>query len=262
MVYTKIKKADKYIYTFDSSFGKDNYSQRNNLFKWVHPKNDKLTMDALSECNVTSIVMALDYAGWIFPKDSKYSQPEDALCNFIFNNPQVLNFYKTKMPAMYEAFERGDTDAYTPNLVHEVLAFGANTWLGCTKAVEFSATRSISSIFNRIIGNNIPVVMSGTFPYTNAAGKKTTIGHINVLVGLEYELEIDSPTESDFDFNKVKPVSLLADDPYGDLHANFSATSNRNNIRIPYDEFITYYKPLNDNSIKFGHFIAPPAALI
>jgi hypothetical protein len=262
MIYTKIKKNDKYLYTFDSSFGKDNYSQRNNLFKWVHPKNPKLTMDSNSECNVTSIVMAFDYAGWKFPKDSKYSQPEDALCNFIFTNQEVLNFYKTKMPAMYEAFERGDTDAYTPNLVHDVLAFGANKWVGCTKAVEFSASRSIKSIFNRIIINNLPVVMSGTFPYINSTGKKTTIGHINVLVGLEYELKSDTPKEEDFDFDKIKPVSLILDDPFGDLHSNFSATSNRNNIKISYDEFITYYKPLNDINIKFGHFIAPAAALV
>jgi hypothetical protein len=38
-------------------------------------------------CNVTSIVMALDYLGWKFP-EGDYKQPEDNLCDFIFRSSE------------------------------------------------------------------------------------------------------------------------------------------------------------------------------
>jgi hypothetical protein len=56
------------------SEGKTSYSQRNNLVK------------PFESCNVTSMVMALSYLGYAFPK-GKYEQPEDNLRRFILGRP-------------------------------------------------------------------------------------------------------------------------------------------------------------------------------
>jgi hypothetical protein len=244
---------------FNCSAGKANYSQRNNEFKWVHPKNSNLKMDALSMCNVTSMAMALDYLGYQFPS-GKFTQPEDNLCDFMFTDPSVDEYYKKVMPAMWAAWDRGDNNAFAPNLIHAVLAFATNKWLGCTSAVTFKEAAPINTILEEVVLHNRPVVMSGTWPFTYASGTVGTIGHINVLVGAVYN-------EKDVDLTKLtmplaNPIELLVDDPYGDYKDNFKSTSNRNDIINSWGDFIKYYKPLNDPRVKFAHIFKNAAATI
>jgi hypothetical protein len=218
-----------------------------------------MVVSSLTECNVTAMVMALDYAGWVFPKGI-YDQPEDNLCSFIFSNEEVLEEYKRAMPVLYKQFIDGEKDAYTPNEVHVILAFAANKWLGASKAVQFSDHRNISDIFDQIVNHNLPVIMSGSFPYKNSSGKDTILNHINVIVGLEYDgAYIYNPTPGDF--LKISPLNVIIDDPYGDVYNNFGVSSNRNDIKIPYKDFIKWYKPVNDISCKMAHFITKPAAV-
>jgi hypothetical protein len=212
------------------------------------------------------MVMALDYAGWIFPK-GEYEQPEDNLCSFIFNNKDVLAEYKRAMPVLYEQFIKGEKGAYTPNEVHAVLAYGANKWLGASKAVQFSDHRKITDIFRQIITYNLPAVVSGSFPYKNGFNKETVLNHINVLAGLEYlvsDVSIDNPDTPpvEEDFLKAAPSKVIIDDPYGDVYSNFSEPSNRNDIKMPYADFIKWYKPVNDRGYKMAHFVSKPAAVV
>jgi hypothetical protein len=252
---------------FNVSKGKENYGQRNNEFKWAHPKNPKLTMEGGQMCNVTAMVMALDYAGYVFPKGT-YSQPEDNLCKFIFNTQEVIDFYKEKMPAMYNAFARGDSDAYCPNLVHIVLAFGTNKWLGTSSAVTFKDRIPILDLLSEVILYNRPVVLSGTFPYKYASGKIGTIGHINCLVGVSYDLTylqqhgLDMTKLDSFErVIQVPPTNVIIDDPYGNYSQNFIAGTG-NDVVMPFGDFIRYYKALGDVSAKMGHIIKPGAAVV
>ena len=249
---TYFKKDGKVI--FDVSLNRPNYGQRNNEYKWSHPKNSALTMDALSMCNVTSMVMALDYLDYKFPS-GKYSQPEDNLCDFMFTSKEVDDFYKLKMPAMWEQFNRGDSNAYCPNLVHIVLAYATNLWMG-TNCVTFHDAYTINDIIREITINQRPVVMSGTFPYKYANGTVGTIGHINCLVGARYN-------EADFAERKLAqpPVDFIVDDPYGNWKQNFIAGTGNDTI-FTYNEFVKYYKTLNNGNHKMAHIFKNSAAVI
>lgn len=128
------------------SKGKLNFSQRNN------------ERDPLNTCNVTSMVMALDYLGFNFPS-GKYKQPEDNL--HLFMTERKLRPY-----------------------MHFELSQAVNQWMG-KNITSFSTTRPIQFLFDQLKDGR-PVVLSGTFP---GYPKKMSspLGHIVVLVGAEWE---------------------------------------------------------------------------
>jgi len=198
------------------------------------------------------MVMALDYAGYHFPT-GRFRQPEDNLTEFMFNDPEVLAYYKRAMPAMYAAFDRGDNGAFAPNLVHIVLAFATNLWLG-TNAVTFRENNRIVDILKEVREGR-PVVLSGSYPYTFLNGSKGTLGHINVLAGATYK----APSVSTL---TAAPESVSIDDPFGDYRANFAPTSRRRDITMSWADFIRLCRPLGDTAVKWGHFIKPGAALV
>jgi hypothetical protein len=257
--------SDKEI-TFNVSRAIMNYTQRNNEYSWTH-KSGKLKMNALSMCNVTSMAMALDYADYQFPP-GQYKQPEDNLCKFIMENKDVLDYYKKKMPVMYDFFEKGDAEGICPVEVHIVLAYGTNKWLGTSSSVTFREDIKISELLSEIIVKSKPVVMSGTFPYKNASGSQGTIGHINVLVGVKYTLEQlekakiskNNPAQLE-QLMGILPSKWIFDDPYGSMHQNFTAGTG-NDVEVTTEDFIRYYKPLNSVNVKMGHIISPGAALV
>jgi hypothetical protein len=157
------------------SKGKVNFSQRNNLIK------------PLESCNVTSMVMALDYLGYQFPKE-EYEQPEDNLRKFIENygkNPEV----------------------------HAELSEYTNRWMN-REVTRFSTNRKISDILAELLAGR-PVVISGTFPgYPTRRGKP--LGHIVCLVGAEW-----------FGNDWIGPPdSIIWDDPYGNTLNDWKGTGN------------------------------------
>ena len=235
------------------SKGRINWSQRNNEYMFIHPKNPKLIMDRNSMCNVTSICMAASYNNWDFP-DGEFQQPEDNFCKFLITNQDVINFYRLAFPSLYADYEAGDDDCYFPNEIHLVLEYGFNRWMGIN-IDDFSDRRSIISIFNEIINNFSPVVMSGVFPYINRFGRTTNLHHINVLVGLAYKNDNSEISEATI------PEYVIIDDPYGAWDENFAIHSNRNDIWMSYDKFIKFYKPQN-TIYKYGHFLKKHIAIV
>jgi hypothetical protein len=249
--------------------GVKNYDQRDNKFKFTHPKTKVEMVNGLTMCNVTAYCEAAEINGFIFPKGS-FEQPEDNFCSFLFNSNEVMAYYKQKMPAMYDAFERGDKDAYTPNEIHAVLAYAFNKWMGCSDTKPIATFRDnalILDILSEIIDDRA-VVMSGTFPYKYNNGTLGTIGHINVLVGLEYSKDTLDKNRINIkglnsvsSLKKIKPTNFIFDDPYGNLYKNFESGTG-NDVKIPYTDFIKYYKPLNDVNIKYAHTFSKAAATI
>jgi hypothetical protein len=183
------------------SDGKSNYSQRNNAIK------------PLESCNVTSMIMALDYLGYPFPK-GEYEQPEDNLRAFIEANG--------KNPTM-----------------HAELSEYTNRWMG-KQVTNFSMSRKISAILAEILAGR-PVVISGTFPGFPTVREKP-LGHIVCLVGAEW------PGDTWIG----PPDTVLWDDPYGETLKNWQG--NGNDVRIDFQKFIDWIKPVGDVSVKWGHF--------
>jgi hypothetical protein len=241
---------------FNVSKGKENFSQRNNEFKWTHPKNPAVKMDALSMCNVTSMVMALAYLGYTFPT-GKFKQPEDNLCDFMFTDKRVMERYKTRFPAMWAAFDRGDANAFGPNLVHDILSFATNLWMGCTSMTTFNERMPITDIIKEIVENNRPLVLSGTFPYTFQSGTVGTLGHINVLVGAIWDKSKWKGTVG----NSEWPETLIFDDPFGDYKINFR-NGTGNDVMTSWADFIRLYKDLRNTNIKMAHTFKSAAATI
>jgi hypothetical protein len=157
------------------SKGKTNYSQRNNLVK------------PFESCNVTSIVMALDYLGHLFPK-GEFEQPEDNLRVFMESN--------NKNPE-----------------IHSELSEYTNRWMD-REVTTFSISRKISDILAELRAGR-PVVISGTFPGCPTK-RKEPLGHIVCLVGAEW-----SGTNC-----TGSPDAVIWDDPYGDTLHDWKGSGN------------------------------------
>jgi hypothetical protein len=184
------------------SEGKENYSQRNNLIK------------PFESCNVTSMVMALEYMGYVFPK-GEFGQPEDNLRTFM------------------------ETNGKNPEL-HAELSEYTNKWMG-RKVTEFSMLRTISDILSELLEGH-PVVISGTFPGFPTK-KAKPLGHIVCLVGAEWDNKSEwiGP-----------PDRVIWDDPYGNTMKDWQGSGN--DIKIEYKKFIEWIKPVNNTVAKWGHF--------
>lgn len=157
------------------SVGKQSYSQRNNVIK------------PLESCNVTSMVMALDYLGYQFPK-GEHEQPEDNLRKFIEGqgkNPEV----------------------------HAELSEYTNRWMG-REVTKFNTARKISAILEEILAGR-PVVISGSFP-GYPTKKIKALGHIVCLVGAEW-------LGNDW---IGPPDSIIWDDPYGNTLNDWQGAGN------------------------------------
>ena len=192
------------------SDNKVNYSQRNN------------ERDPLYTCNTTSMVMALCYLGYQFPK-GKYKQPEDNLHYFITEELKLRPW------------------------VHAELSLGTNKWMG-KDVTSFSTVRPIKDIFKEL-KNGKPVVLSGDFPGTPTV-RKTPLGHIVVLVGAIWNKNI---------FLR-RPTTVIIDDPYGDTLNDWKGSGN--DIELSWTQFIDWFKPIKSETVKWGHFFKSPQEAI
>jgi hypothetical protein len=187
---------------------KENYSQRNNAIK------------PFESCNVTSMVMALDYMGYQFPKGA-HEQPEDNLHAFI------------------------EANGKNPE-IHAELSEYTNRWMG-RKVTGFNTSRKINDILAELLAGR-PVVISGTFP-GYPTKKAIPLGHIVCLVGAEW------PGKDWIGH----PESVLWDDPYGNTLKDWQGTGN--DVKVDFEKFVNWIKPVGNPSVKWGHFFFRKEAL-
>ena len=201
------------------SEGRMNFSQRN---------NERVPHGA---CNVTSVVMALAYCDHEFP-EGKYKQPEDNLHFYIHNNPDCIKHYNDYVKS--NTWAKG----IPAEQLHTVLSWCTNHWMG-KQVTDFSTERPVASLFNEL-KNNRPVVLSGDFPFVTAKGVHTTLGHIVVLVGAEWN-----------GAETGNPDKVIIDDPYGNTLNNFQGSGN--DVYLSWDQFNKWVKYPN-RLVKWGHF--------
>lgn len=232
--------------TFNVSQGLANFSQRNN--QYIDEISNKNI--AMSMCNITSYCMAYSYVGGIFPNSSKkYTQEEDKALEFIRNDKDTLDYYKSILPAFYNSWRKNEVGNYPPEQIHTVLNYGFNRYVGW-KAASFNEKTDINNIIKEIVINGRPMVLSGKFGNLN---------HIVCLVGIVAKKEILDHLN---DNNLLKQVtSFIIDDPYGDFHTGYSVTKG-NDIQMSVDEFLHIFKPIDDRDIKMCHYFYKPHAVI
>jgi len=228
------------IKEYNVSSGFVNYSQRNN--KFIYKRGD-LKVCAENMCNVTSYVMTASYNGIILPENPKYEQPEDAFADFLLNDSEVNRYYKEKFPAMYDAYSKGYANAMPPNLVHSILAYGFNLWLQ-SDIVEFNDKCPVKTIQDEIM-NNRSVVISGRFPYNDSY-----INHVVSLVGLTYNE------------TKGEVLKYIIDDPFGNLHYNYTKGISGNDVILSNSNFINYIKEIGNTDYKWAHTFKKGAKLV
>ena len=198
------------IYKVDKD--KIHYCQRNNEIK------------PFESCNVTSMVMALDYKGYAdqFPKGN-YKQPEDNLRHYIETNPDCIR--------IYENFCRSNTWArgIPAPQIHDVLSMCTNLWMGKT-VTRFQWNMRITEILNEIKEGR-PVVISGDFQRPG----KEPLGHIVVLVGYNDETQ-----------------EVCYDDPFGKTYA-WGPNNPGNDCWVSWELFIRDIKDCGVVDRKWAH---------
>lgn len=243
------------------SDNKENYSQRNNQYVHLNEKGVK-DVYAGSTCNVTSICMALDYNGWVFPDLGKWKQPEDSLAEYISTSVEIDARYKKMMPGLYKDYKNmkmtnGKVDYYTPNEIHDLLAYGTNLWLGCSSAIKFNEKADIWDIIKELVNGRACVI----------SGKFAGLNHIVTLVGCTWNFKSVpgaslTKTISTLISDKIMPTGFIIDDPYGDFHKQYKPGFSGNDIELTLEEFYSLVKPLGNTQVKMCHFVSDGVALV
>lgn len=265
--------------TINVSENKCNYSQRNNK------------IDPCSTCGTTNMIQALDYCGWEFPKDNTLTQPEDCFTKFCRSNDEVLEYYKTKYPSMYnnwmqesfKLFGKGKSinetnfksliksnniwkehfpESFPPNEVHDVLNFAANKWLGYDKdEITYFKENSTEEEIDKSLLDGRPVVSSVKFG---------NWGHIITIVGIEFEAKTkyaNSLSDVFYDFEHFDgPETIknyIIDNTYGRFNFDtmkYDAVSG-NDEKIERHKFLSMLKPIGCPTINAHFFKKGPATL-
>lgn len=245
------------ILKVDVSDGKLNYSQRNNNYTHTSKKG-LIDVKSSTMCNVTSLCMALDYNGFVFPT-GPYEQPEDNLAKFIMESKEVDDYYRIHCPALYKDYVAERGNYYTPNEVHCVLAFAVNQWLGCS-ADTFKENTPIFDIITELLEGR-SCVISGVF---------NGLHHIVTLVGAEWTFNVDTSKKTiyrvieEVQKNRILPTKFIIDDPYGKWNApnGYKSGMSGNNAELTTSEFMKMIKPVGNNAIKYCHLIKSGASLV
>lgn len=206
----------------NNSAGKPYYTQRNNQLK------------PGGACNVTAMIAALLAAGYAVDSlaTEKYSQPEDALMDFILHDERTL--------ALWKVLDQSGQNA--PNEWHPVLALGTNLFLRekglvgkDVNAVEWGEWRSKSQI-TETIRNGGAAVLSGLFP----AGGRKIIGHVVACVGFKED-------------DEGNITHFIIDDSWGDYRTEYR-NQNGNDIEMPLEDFNSKIRHCGADN-KMAHLI-------
>ncbi|RPI63106.1 MAG: hypothetical protein EHM48_02990 [Planctomycetaceae bacterium] len=183
------------------------YSQRNNQ---IDPK---------VTCKPTATVEALAIAGWPFPKNEQYPQPEDALTAQCRTGDAQTIMLRADPKAQGQ----------NPNEYWEVIAWAVN-------ALWYPKQRPlIGPRWNWTIREALHGIIRGV-PFV-ASTKLTASGHVVNIVGFTTEQEGDVFDSISLDLGAVKEI--IIDDPYGDrTSGRYNLDKTGWNNRYPIADFM------------------------
>jgi uncharacterized protein YvpB len=162
------------------------YSQRNN------------ELNPYDSCNVTSMVMGLDIAGFgLDPIKSiaqySYDQPEDRLRWFMLNDTDIQNFWRRNHP---------QTTIPAPEWA-DCMVFAINKLYG-KNIVYFDGQLTMKKITDDL-KNGLPIYTSNQYPnnYNFSGVLSPVLGHIVLIVGIvDEKLVINDPYKNHLTGNK------------------------------------------------------------
>jgi len=187
------------------------YSQRNNA---IDPSNT---------CKPTATIEALAIAGWPFPQNEHYAQPEDALTALC----RTGLAHAVMLQADPKANDRN------PNEYWEVIAWAINDeWYPTYRPL-------IGPRWNWTLREVLHGITQG-IPFV-ASTKLTKYGHVVDVVGFVTEQDdYDEFDELALDISAVKEI--IIDDPYGDrTSGKYDFTKTGWNNRYPFDTFKKFW---------------------
>jgi len=195
------------------------YTQRNNQIR------------PTIACGTTSMVAALDYVGFTFPKDEVYNQPEDSLLNFILNSKEIDAEYAKVYPYEYRKYlsENKDPKKSTPpNEIHTLLSLGTNLWMGRPKnaITQLKWDLSLQSILFEFIKGR-PVVISGVFKKLRHIVCATGFGTLQQDI-----FSVENSSQIDID----KVTYIIIGDSYGDFRTSYQKHSGKD-VKMSLQDF-------------------------
>lgn len=210
------------------------YSQRNNKIR------------PLSSCNVTSMIAALDYAGYTHPVNPTFEQPEDSLMDFLLTSPEINMEYQKLFPDEYRKYiasGKNPKTSYPPSELHALLSLGTNLWMGKGKGeiTRFRWDLTLRDIIYEFI-NHRPVVTSGVF---------SGLHHVICLAGVQTSQTNIAKSEKPSDIEIDKVIGIVIEDPYGDFHTNYKVQSGKD-VVMTVAEFNTLVN-VQGQPQKWGH---------
>lgn len=216
-----------------------NSSQRNNELVWpttAEKPNAQYRTSWKNMCNVTSYVMALEYAGWQFPTGT-FRQPEDNLGKFILTDKSVRDYWQKTNKAGYDLFMKSLDgkctkaeleNMYFPTELHNILSYGANKWMGQDIAKYSEPVDLKKVLWENMVDNDLPVVLSTKFG---------GYGHIVCCTGVAFdEKEFDNLKY--VDKGTLTPKHIIVDDPWGKYNPStnlYDAPNGGNDIIVPWN---------------------------
>jgi hypothetical protein len=120
---------------------------------------------------------------------------------------------------------------------------GYNRFIGL-EIDSFSLSAPFHDLIDLLLEGR-PWVGSGTFPgypkinIDSKTGEPKPLGHIVCVVGMVYETD------------PYSPAAMIIDDPYGNTMNNWQGSGN--DIKIPWDLFVKWMKPVSNPSIFWAH---------
>jgi len=177
-------------------------------------------VNPLISCNTTSLTMATSYI------------PQ--LWEMFLNSPINQKYKKYNQPEDRLHSYIRDKGLNPEN--HYDLMKGYNQFMG--KEIDYFSTNVLTfHLIDELLAGR-PWVGSGTFPGFPKPINKP-LGHIVCVVGVVFET------------NPYSPHEMIIDDPYGDTMNNWQGSGN--NIKIPWDLFVDWMKPVKDDKMFWAH---------
>lgn len=233
------------------STGRENKDQKENKFVFV--QKDKV-VNWVNMCNVTAICNALECNGFIFPK-GQYERPQDNLAHFMLNNNEIDAEYKRRFPALYNEWNKGVKNCYSPLEIHKLLELGVNKWFGAD-IEKFSTNTLISLLIKQIIDERSASVISGQFG---------NLGHIVSMVGVAYrESDYTAIIKANKPLESSMPYAVCYDDPWGKFDIKtlkYDIKASGDNNWMLFSDFIKIFKERNNFQYKWAHTFNKPVAL-
>ena len=208
-----------------------------------------------STCNTTSMVMALERAGYDLKLEGMtttssghtYEQPEDYLTH------RLMSEAATKLAMQrHPQLVVGGKLTVPPNQIHDILSIFTNNWVGAYYTVDRATHFSLNNYLPDLIREfwrGCGIVLTGEFPMGDR-----TLRHMVSVSG--FVLTGSKPVGNGADNELLNRLEyLVINDPYGDYHTGYK-DQHGEGVLMPREDVIRIFRESGSHH-KWAHIVAP-----